>query len=685
MASEARRLQHTEEAWDVNLDTDVNGNGGIGLMLAEDENGNQQIEELHGPLENTEQLNPSSTPWRWQPNGGGSGHSYQSAEGDRRGAIDWGKNIWQRTRGLITQAGYIHEVPLPDVLTTNYPTSRIFSSFEWGGSLGEHRDLWLSTLTPLMLRVPNGIDDPEAGANLAAAQLSPSTVMTTLSCVTHKDHAYVSAGGSAPIHEFDGSTFTAADPTVTRSRLTTARWQVTSAMAVEGAAAGRSEEFLVATTASGTFETHVTSDPKDPDNWSGDNTIRVGSNFAPVQELVSSARTTWFGTPEGLKGLNGDGTVVNLTPWFKALFHSSSGAVLDWWNNRIWIAHEMGVVMVNPNGIAQSDPSWVNFGHGVPNATPVFGRPRIIKAGGDVLYVAYFNGLESFLCTLEVVNDEPIWNVCEAYFANQEITFVKPAAPAGIPRVWIGTYDNVMGRPRLYWQEQPKSGCPLSDYEQGLPFNPNPTAEVRLPRIDLGDTSLKFGDRVSLNAKNVGLGGNRIAVDLAQDDGAFVEQGVMLSGKRWTSITAPEDAPRGVELQARLRITGNGLVPCALRSFKLNMSVVDELLVRLRMTFEIGEGQRTNEGHSPTEDDPRIKLRRALALQKKGRIRMRDPLDQRRVARVEQGARVQYVKSAKGKQWKALLTLVVAVFADSRPRYNQGYQYGGGDGYGGSS
>jgi hypothetical protein len=664
------RLQTTERRdGDVIWDVAADGTGGIPTMLAETpipgSRGQSavQIEETYEPAINTERPRPRSTPWSWQNAGGGAGFSWQTAHSDQVGGYEAGFYLWSRIDGVIMPSGKVTEVAIPSQVATYQ--GRAYGAFEHSG------DLFFTTGTPYMLRLSGGTGAPVIDAGFTPTLLAGANV-TTRATAVFGGKAYVACDGTAPLQCFDGSGWSQGENATARSRLAVVNWLLANGQTASGGlsgSAGSSFEILVTTTADGRYETHVATDPKVQANYSG--SLPVADSVAPVQQIVSSPHTVWFATPFGVKGMDGSGAVGNMTPWFRQYYSPSSGGAVAHWANRIWVAHEQGLVMVEPSGAYQDKPQFVQFGYAQANATDIFGRPRWLCPAGDVMFVAYFNGVDSHVLALELRGNQIVWHGPEATYGGQEVTFMYVTNPTGlVPRRWDATISpggGNYGTDHLYYQQLPKTGNPYVDYLHGTGFEPAAAFEIALPRVDLGTTDLKLVEEIAADADNVGVGGNRLTFNIAQDGGALVQQGRMTSGTRWSISPPPEAAAKSTRFQVQIVGEGNGTAPIVLRSAEIRLGI--EPKMRPVRVYALNVDCQT----IGPDHDPKSVIRAVLNVQNKGRIRIINHLGIRETVKAEQVGKTIYRKH--GDHYDATILMQVTV-------YSQGWIWGDGTVYG---
>lgn len=669
------RFSGSPDAWDISL-TDTYGNV-VGLMLVRSKDV-AMWEGTDAPALETQQTSARERAVQWRNGSLGAGISIRLPEASGTGpdgqilslGYGYGEFVTTVVDGIAMPSGKLTKADLPSQL--NF-VGRIFSAQEYGG------DLYFSTQTQYLLRVTGGsgaYDVINLGANYDTSSLQ-----------VFDGKLYVAAGSTGFIWEYDGTTWVQSTD-VKRSRFGSVYWMVSNQLN-GGAGGGTGAYRLLGTDPNGLGFFHIAQgdDPKVDANWSsiGGNSIPVGDGTHPVQNIVASEDVAWFATPTGVFGVNELGRNLNLTKWFERTYDANNGGVVDYYSDEsqaiVFVSHQQGLVAVTVNGTSQDTARFVQFGAKGPNLTPVWGRPRWFTPTVDGLFVAYFDGTDSYVMRLIFNKDGSYrWSGAEAVIRNEEVTYMRVASPNGKPRLWIGTIRNSDSVPQLYWQSLPESGNPYVDWVTGTDHRFTAEWMVRPPRENFGSSYKKTSRRYDIVAKNLQAGGGSVAVSASADDSAFVFQGSATSSPRSTFL-ASSGYETGVNFDWRLDVTGSETQPVILESFQARASVLPEEAPVWNFRCQLAPNQGLLNDAEDT-DDPFTKWLQVRSLQRKGPIMMRSPLSNTPIeVKVEQPTPIQMVWGDHSGEQIMTMVLTVSVLKMSA-FYQAGFLYGTGAEFG---
>lgn len=677
------RLTSTPDGWDVVLRVDADDTNPLTMMAPQDGE-SWMWEGVDAPSLATDQAVYREMAVMWKPSGVGAGHGIRLPETTGAGpdgqivsqGTSYGEFVTEVVPGIVMPAGKMNEVDIPASITS--AGGRIFDALEYGAS----KDLWFTTGMYYMLKIPSGSGTPEIGPqNLGGS-------FTSGNLVNFDGKMYISGAGSGPIWELDGTTWTQAAANCEASRVDKVNWNPSNQI-MGGSGGGTSADHLILTDASGNGFYHVVSgnDAKVFANWisAAGSPIPVGDSNYPIQNIVSSPRVVWFAKPNGLHGVTETGRTVNLTPWIERTYHESNGGCVTFFSDDeraiVFYAHQHGLVAVTVNGSRQESARFVQFGARSPNQSPIWGRPRWMTPHVDGLFVAYFDGTDSYIMRLILDKDGGYrWSGAEAVIRDEEVTYMKVTSPGGAPRLWIATVETGTTTPHLYWQSQPHSGNPYIDWQAGTSHEFSTEWSVYLPRDDGGSSAYKVIRRYDMVVQNAD-DGNTVTVDASADDGAYVDQGTVSTSPRASFIATTYT--RGVNFNWRLRCQNSASSPLVLESFQARMSMLPEQSDVFTIRVLLAAGQGIQNGAEDLQD-PFTVRRRLRGYQRLGPVQWRSFLSREFVTvKVEQGLRTQAVWSR-----KYACNILVGTFSlsvleeptlyDAGDSYDIGAEYGGG-------
>lgn len=672
------RFTALPDAWDLALDT--GSENPVNLMLVRT-NGVAMWEGAEAPALATQPSSVREQAVQWRNGGLGAGISIRLPETSGQGpdgqilslGYSHGEFLTTVVDGIAMPSGKLTQVDLPAQVAS--ASGRIFSAEDYGGYL------FFSTGNQYAIRVNNAtgvIDTQDFGAS------------ATTGVFQVFDGDLVMSSPNGALWRYDGTIWEQGTIDTIRSRLAKVYWNASNQL-MGGSGGGTGAYRLIGTDQFGTGFFHISEgdDVLDPDDWVsvGGDPIPVTDTFAPIQNIISSGDVVWFATPYGLIGVNELGRTKNLTPWFARTYHASNGGVVDFYSDEnqsmVFISHQQGLVAVNTSGAVQDTARFVQFGSKGPNLTPIWGRPRWFTATIDGLFVAYFDGTDSYIMRLIFEKDGSYrWSGPEAVIRDEEVTYLRVASPGGKPRLWIGTITNSGSLPHLYWQSLPESGNPYVDWISGTDHRFATSWIVYPPREDYGSSAKKVLRRYDIVAKNLDAGGGTVVVAARADDNddGYVTQGTAAVSPR-ASFTATTYTS-GVNFNWRLSVTNSETQPVILESFQARASVLPEEAPVWNFRCQLAPAQGLLNDAEDIED-PFTTWLRVRGLQRRGPISMRSPLSREMLtAKVEQPTPIQMVWS--DRDAAHVMTMVVTVSVLNMPVvYDAGFPWDSGGEYGG--
>lgn len=364
----------------------------------------------------------------------------------------YGLNVDARSPGVVVPAGAITEVDLTGLANIGV----ISGSF----SLGDHY-YFLAGRT--MVKVLNGYSTLSTVGDAGVGQF-----FITATVAKYSGTSYAWIGASNGFHRYDGTTLTSTTSFV-RNRMSTVYWATTDGVTVQR---------LVATDTDFTVKhCPLTSDPMTSGNWSA--AITVGEGVYPVNTLVSTGRHVYLSTPGGVYDLDDLGQTVNLSPYHIDSYSVYSGLACYYSDGALLYGAATGIdaIDISQPGIKQGIANWAMPGAsvGIPNETPIWGRPCAYTNDSGWVVAAIYNGTDSYIvygkkrARLGFPGPgEWVWHGALAKFSAQLVTnmVVRTVNQSGVisRRLWIATQANGTAlTSRLFYQSLPLTTTPRQD------------------------------------------------------------------------------------------------------------------------------------------------------------------------------------------------------------------------------
>lgn len=580
----------------------------IGLMLdrkAKD----FEIAARFLPIDANQQTSVQFVEWTYTPGVDGAGYSIETPQSYQAGACDWGEFVWLRRDGVAQPAGQLTELPL-DSRLTSIPGARFTDSFIWP----DPRDVWLTTRTRYMVKIPGGTDLPQI------VDLGPNieTWGAALFGGAAAGNMFYVGNPRGPIQAYDGHTWSSGEAATRRRWLSSPvpYWILGDQLATGGASGqgGVPGYRLNATDPDAAFFYHVIGDPKVAANWSS--AISIGDPLLPINSIASSNHNVWYGKGNGAHQCDARGYTPVVTEWFQTAFSPNNCAVMAYWGGMLWVAHEQGLMAIDPSGQRVDLQQLVQFGYETSSG-PIFGRPRCFAPSPLGLYVGYFNGRDSYIGTVRLKGSNAHWSMAECVIRGQEVSFIREVwAGDEKPYLFVGATDPA-GALHLYRQSLPLSGDPEQDALHGGPFLASPEWMLQLSRWNGGQPVAKTIRREMLEADRLG-DANSADFAVSPDGGPFAIQGTATSSPRWTGVPHA-DYVSATSVQIRLNIRNAPDDPVIIRSAGVRYSPYPELTKIYQLPIIFGEGVPLKNGR-PDVRDPGTVLRSVENFQRSGPV-----------------------------------------------------------------
>lgn len=566
------------------------------LKIFRDKNHRIRTTRRAAPAEEGQQPRYRETAKVWRDWRRGAGFAVSDEGTD--GGYSHGSFLSSENRGLLGPSGYYEEIDLT-------PASGVIAKFNRSIEFGGH--LYLTGFSTRVMRIPNGTGTPEdSGAAMPGA--------TSADLAIFGDKLWVANEWGAPIYgTTDGTTWTAADASVKRSRFATTNWVIGAQMSGGGMDVGKSYPILVGTNADPSLPNtiyHCSDDPGVAGSWVGPND--VGPRTTSIQRLLGLTETVFACKPEGVYMIVGGGRMPNLTPWWQDGFHHSNGATASFYDGQMFANTVQNWEMFSP------DPSRLGLHTSCqPGAyesfedSPVFGRPTASMTYDDWLMVAFWNPilLKSYVMkgkraeTLGMRNRSPmIWYgpVFECPGIITHMRIVVPLDTAHPRYIYYCVNDSAVpettGTPRLWRQHVPRSPSPYAAYRRGESgYRSAPVWSVVNSAEDLGDPDApKVSRFYGCVAENLG-GGNSVTISTSTDTEASVQQAVLTTSPRDYAV-ADTTSARGHLVTVTATVQNDADRPVFIRAEKLRGTVNDEKTTVITLSVELGRATEMNNG-----------------------------------------------------------------------------------------
>ena len=641
------KLNRGRSNYDLVLDPD--GDRPVGLMLDKDR---KQVAVSVRYLP-TDGQGITVRDWTWQNGAAGAGYSVETPESRAGGGCAYGEFVCLCYEGRAMPAGALTEYTLPAYISPLQ--GEIRDSFEWG----PNQDLWLTTKTRYMMQLANGTAAPVGGADFGVGVETESAAIFRFEGDT-QDRAYVGTGTTGTvIRVFDGSLWSPGNLGTSRKDLAVVYWQLGEALATGGltGTAGIGGHRLIGVDEDATGFYAVSGNPADTANWTALTTVGETGDQHPIKSIVASNRVVWFAKATGIYSVDELGHSPNVTSWVKLAYDPDNGDAVAFWDGLIWYAHRWGMTLVPVDGNRQDSVVNINFGYGRSNTTPVYGRVAAMAPSQDGMWVAYYNGTDSYIGKCRVSGGQGRWSMAECVIPDQRVTFLRQTSPGGSPRLIIGTVDDD-GLMHLYWQSLSSTGDAESDHLHDGDFVPAPEWSLTFSEFDDGDPVEKTFRRYSLEARNLG-GGNTVEYQLSADNGDFAVQGVATEGARWSG-TPLASYVRATAAQVKLVCRNEGAAPIVIKSVGARYSPHPELTAVVTYPVIFGKGVPLNGGGVDT-DDAANKLALLELYQRDDPITYTDHLGRDLEGIVEPGLNETYALNSDGSGWVVRATLTMSI------------------------
>lgn len=568
------------------------GTSAVPLMLYDDPKKGKRIHTSWDPPAGA----PKMMLWHDWKNGFGYSQPGVVDDGYAYGTTtssDYGPGIDARSPGSIVPAGAITEVDYSAI--TN--AGAINDSFSLGS------DYYLCA-NRILIKVLNGYSTLSSVADVGSGNGFVSAVVARYSGTS-----YAWLGSLTGFSKWDGTTFTTT-ASFNRHRLASVYWATTDGVSVQR---------LVATDATDLAWTAVplTTDPMTSGNWTA--ASQIGEGVYGCGAVVSTGRHVYLSTYGGPYDLDDLGQTVNLAPYHIDQLSDKNGLACYYWDGSLLFGSATGVdaVDISQPGIKQGIANWAMPGAsvGIPNETPIWGRPTAFTNDGGWVVMAVYNGADSFVVygkkRVRLGFPGPgewVWHGAVATFKNQQILHLKvrTVTIAGVPsrRLWISTVNTAGTVARLFWQSVPLTTTPRQDVVNVTAHRfGTPVVCYLTPGNSGSPGSTHSLTQGRFETRNAGTS-NTAALAVSADDGAYGST-ILTANESPSELDALTtlSTVTGNQITPAVTLTGTSTTPTILLSLTIWATTDPDADEVWECTVEVVREQARNSGSHPTHQN----------------------------------------------------------------------------------
>ena len=494
----------------------------------------------------------------------------------------YGLNVDTRSPGTVVPSGAITEVDLSSLgVTTGYVSQQ--------GSFTDPLGHFWILAGRYALKFTNGVGTPTVGQDIGSGQQFYNGVSAR-----YNGTAFVWIGDATGFSKFDGTTWTRTT-SFARSLMATVYWSTTNGVSVQRLV-GADTSFTVK-------HCPMTADPMTAGNWSA--AITPGDGTYGINSMPASGRHVYIGTIGGLYDLDDLEQTVNLTPYQTDQLNEYNNVAATVHDGFVICGAGVGADAVdirNP-GIKQEEANWVMPGAtvGIPNETPIYGRPTAFAKDAGWVVMSVFNGTDSYILygkRRERLGfpgpGDWIWHGALAKYSNQWVTHmrVRLVNQAGVisRRLWTCTIpynssDVVLAASRIFYQSLPVTTTPRQDAENSTAHRFSTSASIYMtPQTWNAPGEEKTVIRASFDTRDLGSG-NSMSLYLSSDEAAYGSVLAAITESPSVNVPLASSAVTGQQIAPRIDMVGTSTVPPVLRSLTLR-AIVDPDPVPM-FTFDV--------------------------------------------------------------------------------------------------
>lgn len=428
-------------------------------------------------------------------------------------------------------------------------------------------------------------------------------------------------GDDGGFSKFDGATWTRTT-SFTRTLMATVYWATTNGVSVQ--------RLVSADTSFTVKHCPMTADPMTSGNWSA--AITPGDGSWPINSLPASGRHVYIGTIGGIYDLDDLEQTVNIAPY--------QTEQLNEYNNVAAITHDgfllcgAGVgadaVDIRNPGIKQEEAQWVMPGAtvGIPNETPIYGRPTAFAKDAGWVVMSVFNGRDSYILygkRRERLGfpgpGDWIWHGAFAKFTDQLITHmrVRMVDIAGVKsrRLWICTlpYTGATTPARIFYQSLPLTTTPRQDAENSTAHRFSTTASIYMTPQTWNAPGLdKTVIRASFDTRDLGSG-NSMSLYLSSDEAAYGSVLAAITESPSVNVPLASSAVTGQQIAPRIDMVGTATVPPVLKSLTLRAIVDPDPVPMFSFDVWLQRDNRLSHGGVQHHSQPEIDYQLLCSMQ----------------------------------------------------------------------
>lgn len=588
--------------YDVQIGSTSDTGGTIGLMLYEETRSGKRLpKHIPSYWAPADPARAGSAPEdeTWSDWKNGFGYSQPGIVND---GYQYFLNVDPRSPGMLMPAGAITEITTSGLGVT---LGEITDSFSIGG------DYYLLA-GRYAVKILSGHSTVSTSTDLGSGVTFDKAVLAR-----HSGTTYAWAGRSGGFSRFDGTTWTQTT-SFSRGKIASVYWTTSDGVSVQR---------LVATdTVRSIVHCPLSTDPMTAGNWSA--SITVGEGAYSIGALTGAARHVYISTTGGVYDLDDLLETVALTPYYQDQLDDNNGLASYFWKSQsaayvlYGAANGIDAVDVSQEMVSQNAASWALPGAalGIPNETPIWGRPTAWASDSGWVVCALWNGTDSYIIYGKPRADlgwdgpgEWVWHGAFAQYTNQKVTHLKPRTvnQSGVlsRRLWTATVpsDGSAGT-RLFWQSLPTAPTARQDDDIGgaHTFATSSTL-IFTPRDWREPSRQKTAIRADGASRDLAGGTHTLTLYVGEDSNdTFGDPIGVLNTSPKQEVGISDNAPQGLQLTPKLVAAGTAATPWTLLALTIRAAIDRELVEIFELDCWLENEQQLGYGGNAPQNDPEV-------------------------------------------------------------------------------
>ena len=539
----------------------------------------------------------------------------------------YGINFDGRSPGVGMPSGLITEVDISALSNVGIITD--------GFSLGDHTYFLASRS---LIKIANGYSTVSVAADAGSGK---RFLNATVAAYSGTSYAWISGDD---FNRWDGTTMTAAGVGASFPRGTIGKvyWATTDGVSVQR---------LIAANASTTIaHCPLTTDPMTSGNWTAP--ITVGEGVASINLIISTGRHVYISTNIGVYDMDDLGQTVNLAPYHGDSTDRFNGVRSYYWDGAILYGAATGIdaIDISQPGVAQGIANWAMPGAsvGIPNQSPIWGRPTAFTNDAGWVVAAIYNGTDSYIIygkkRVRLGFPGPgewVWHGALAKFADQYVSnlMVRTVFQSGVPsrRLWIATAADEDGAApiRLYWQSLPLTTTARQDALVSTAHRFATTWSLYNTPTTYGTYKNKTVIDAVFDSRSLGTN-NTLALSISTNESSYGSTLGTVDESPIATLALASNDVEGSQFSPLLAATGTTTVPSVLHSLTLTASVDPDPNETLDFDVVISREQQLAHGGAAPHNSPEVAYA-DLALMQGKVVTLTDPMGTPYEALIETG------------------------------------------------